>query len=82
MFRTPSFIKLISFNFLLLFSIVIYAENVVDEVRSQVFDDRIYVFTPNGEVIDLPAQKEILVKFTKTQKILKSNDGITIVVFY
>ena len=33
MFRTPSFIKLISFNFLLLFSIVIYAENVVDATR-------------------------------------------------
>ena len=33
MFRTPSFIKLISFNFLLLFSIVVYAENVVDATR-------------------------------------------------
>lgn len=30
------------------------SEGVVDEVRSQVFDDRVYVFTPNGEVIDLP----------------------------
>ncbi|MCG6200119.1 GTP diphosphokinase [Psychromonas antarctica] len=30
-------------------------ENLVDEVRSQVFDDRVYVFTPKGEVIDLPA---------------------------
>ena len=31
------------------------SEEVVDEVRSQVFDDRVYVFTPNGQVIDLPA---------------------------
>ncbi|MFT6984841.1 MAG: RelA/SpoT family (p)ppGpp synthetase [Psychromonas sp.] len=30
-------------------------ENLVDEVRSQVFDDRVYVFTPKGEVIDMPA---------------------------
>ena len=30
------------------------SEGVVDEIRSQVFDDRVYVFTPNGEVIDLP----------------------------
>jgi RelA/SpoT family (p)ppGpp synthetase len=30
-------------------------ENLVDEVRSQVFDDRVYVFTPKGEVVDLPA---------------------------
>ena len=28
--------------------------DVVDEMRSQVFDDRVYVFTPRGEVIDLP----------------------------
>lgn len=27
---------------------------VLDEVRSQVFDDRVYVFTPKGDVIDLP----------------------------
>ena len=27
----------------------------IDELRSQVFEDRIYVFTPNGDVIDLPA---------------------------
>ena len=25
------------------------------ELRSQVFDDRVYVFTPKGEVVDLPA---------------------------
>ena len=30
-------------------------DNLVDEVRSQVFDDRVYVFTPKGEVMDLPA---------------------------
>ncbi|MDF7680120.1 GTP diphosphokinase [Enterobacteriaceae bacterium ESL0689] len=28
---------------------------MLDEVRSQVFDDRVYVFTPKGEVVDLPA---------------------------
>ena len=28
---------------------------LLDELRSQVFEDRIYVFTPNGDVIDLPA---------------------------
>ncbi len=28
---------------------------VLDEVRSQVFDDRVYVFTPKGDVVDLPA---------------------------
>ena len=27
---------------------------IVDEMRSQVFDDRVYVFTPKGEVVDLP----------------------------
>ncbi len=27
---------------------------IIDELRSQVFEDRIYVFTPSGEVIDLP----------------------------
>jgi len=27
---------------------------LIDELRSQVFEDRIYVFTPNGDVIDLP----------------------------
>lgn len=28
---------------------------MLDEVRSQVFDDRVYVFTPKGDVIDLPS---------------------------
>ena len=28
---------------------------VMAELRSQVFDDRVYVFTPKGEVVDLPA---------------------------
>jgi GTP pyrophosphokinase len=28
---------------------------IPDEVRSQVFDDRVYVFTPKGDVVDLPA---------------------------
>ncbi|WP_448211964.1 GTP diphosphokinase [Colwellia sp. MEBiC06753] len=28
---------------------------VIEELRSQVFEDRIYAFTPNGDVIDLPA---------------------------
>lgn len=28
--------------------------DLVEELRSQVFDDRVYVFTPNGDVIDLP----------------------------
>lgn len=27
---------------------------IMAEVRSQVFDDRVYVFTPKGEVVDLP----------------------------
>lgn len=31
------------------------SDDLVDEVRSQVFDDRVYVFTPKGEVVDLPA---------------------------
>jgi len=29
--------------------------DLIDELRCQVFEDRIYVFTPNGDVIDLPA---------------------------
>ncbi|MFC4701646.1 GTP diphosphokinase [Glaciecola siphonariae] len=28
--------------------------NLVEEFRSQVFEDRVYVFTPKGDVIDLP----------------------------
>jgi GTP pyrophosphokinase len=31
------------------------SDNLVDEIRSQVFEDRVYVFTPKGEVVDLPA---------------------------
>ncbi|RBW47217.1 GTP diphosphokinase [Psychromonas sp. B3M02] len=30
-------------------------DDLVEEIRSQVFDDRVYVFTPKGEVIDMPA---------------------------
>jgi len=30
-------------------------EELVQEIRSQVFEDRVYVFTPKGDVIDLPA---------------------------
>ena len=30
-------------------------DDLVQEIRSQVFEDRVYVFTPKGEVIDLPA---------------------------
>jgi GTP pyrophosphokinase len=28
---------------------------ILDELRSQVFEDRIYVFTPGGDVVDLPS---------------------------
>lgn len=28
--------------------------NLIEEFRSQVFEDRVYVFTPKGDVIDLP----------------------------
>jgi GTP pyrophosphokinase len=28
--------------------------DILDELRSQVFEDRIYVFTPSGDVLDLP----------------------------
>ncbi len=28
---------------------------MLEEVRSQVFDDRVYVFTPKGDVVDMPA---------------------------
>ncbi|RUO80601.1 GTP diphosphokinase [Idiomarina tyrosinivorans] len=31
------------------------SDSLVDEIRSQVFEDRVYVFTPRDEVIDLPA---------------------------
>lgn len=34
--------------------------NLVEEVRSQVFEDRVYVFTPNGEVVDLPLGSTVL----------------------
>lgn len=30
------------------------AGDLVEELRSQVFDDRVYVFTPKGDVVDLP----------------------------
>lgn len=30
-------------------------DDLVQEIRSQVFEDRVYVFTPKGDVIDLPA---------------------------
>lgn len=30
------------------------SDGLVDEIRSQVFEDRVYVFTPKGEVMDLP----------------------------
>ncbi|OYD24661.1 GTP diphosphokinase [Oceanimonas baumannii] len=29
--------------------------SLVDELRSQVFEDRVYVFTPKGDVVDMPA---------------------------
>ncbi|VEI46317.1 GTP pyrophosphokinase [Actinobacillus equuli] len=35
--------------------------DVVAEMRSQVFDDRVYVFTPRGEVIDLPKMRHRLI---------------------
>ncbi|RLV59587.1 GTP diphosphokinase [Parashewanella curva] len=34
--------------------------NLVDEVRSQVFEDRVYVFSPKGDVIDLPSGCTVL----------------------
>lgn len=34
--------------------------NLVEEVRSQVFEDRVYVFTPSGEVVDLPLGSTVL----------------------
>ena len=33
---------------------VAQSSELIDELRSQVFDDRIYVFTPGGDVVDLP----------------------------
>ena len=30
------------------------SSEIIAEMRSQVFDDRVYVFTPKGEVVDLP----------------------------
>ncbi|NTS78072.1 GTP diphosphokinase [Catenovulum sp. SM1970] len=30
------------------------SDELVDELRSQVFEERVYVFTPRGQVIDLP----------------------------
>ncbi len=29
--------------------------NLVEELKNQVFEDRVYVFTPKGDVVDLPA---------------------------
>lgn len=39
---------------------VVESGNLVEEIRSQVFEDRVYVFTPNGDVIDLPAGSTVL----------------------
>ncbi|SHI27577.1 GTP diphosphokinase [Ferrimonas marina] len=39
---------------------VVEAGNLVEEIRSQVFEDRVYVFTPRGDVIDLPAGSTVL----------------------
>ncbi|QDP02006.1 GTP diphosphokinase [Thalassotalea sp. PS06] len=33
---------------------VVESDELVEELRNEVFEDRIYVFTPNGDVIDLP----------------------------
>ncbi|MFG5026942.1 TGS domain-containing protein, partial [Vibrio cholerae] len=30
------------------------SREMLDELRSQVFDDRVYAFTPKGDVVDLP----------------------------
>lgn len=32
------------------------SQQLVDELRSQVLDDRVFVFTPKGDVVDLPVQ--------------------------
>ncbi|MCF1429455.1 MAG: GTP diphosphokinase [Shewanella sp.] len=34
--------------------------NLVEEIRSQVFEDRVYVCTPSGEVVDLPLGSTVL----------------------
>lgn len=39
---------------------------MLDEVRSQVFDDRVYVFTPKGDVVDLPAPRRSISPTTFT----------------
>ncbi|MBY5978714.1 GTP diphosphokinase [Ferrimonas balearica] len=39
---------------------VVEAGNLVEEIRAQVFEDRVYVFTPKGEVVDLPAGSTVL----------------------
>ncbi|ABL99240.1 GTP diphosphokinase [Shewanella amazonensis] len=39
---------------------VVESGNLVEEIRSQVFEDRVYVFTPSGEVVDLPAGSTVL----------------------
>ncbi|GAA4897526.1 GTP diphosphokinase [Ferrimonas pelagia] len=39
---------------------VVESGNLVEEIRSQVFEDRVYVFTPRGDVIDLPAGSTVL----------------------
>jgi GTP pyrophosphokinase len=31
------------------------AQEFVDSMRSDVFQDRVYIFTPRGDIIDLPA---------------------------
>ena len=33
---------------------IVDSGDILAEIRSQVFDDRVYVFTPRGEVVDLP----------------------------
>ncbi|GAA5192425.1 GTP diphosphokinase [Ferrimonas gelatinilytica] len=39
---------------------VVESGNLVEEIRSQVFEDRVYVFTPRGDVIDLPVGSTVL----------------------
>jgi len=34
--------------------------NLVEEIRAQVFEDRVYVFTPSGEIVDLPLGSTVL----------------------